>query len=161
MATDPAGAEANPAGHAATDPAGGSPDPAQDPLYRIGRAAELLGVSVDTVRRWADEGRLATERTGGGQRLVRGADLARMATERAGADGGEDPARTSARNRFGGLVTRVMSDGLMAQVEIQAGPHRVVSLMTRESADELGLVPGTEAVAVVKATTVVVEHPGR
>ena len=133
-----------------------SPDGAT--LYRIGQAAELLGVSADTVRRWADEGRLATVRTAGGQRLVDGAGLALLATER-GDGPGEGRARTSARNRFGGLVTRVVTDELMAQVEIQAGPYRVVSLMTREAAEDMGLAPGVEAVAVVKSTNVVVERP--
>ena len=128
------------------------------PLYRIGHAAELLGVSVDTVRRWADDGHLAVLRTSGGQRLVSGADLARLATERAERPG-ESRARTSARNRFGGLVTRVVADDVMAQVEIQAGPYRVVSLMTREAAEDMGLAPGVEAVAVVKSTNVVVERP--
>ena len=128
------------------------------PLYRIGHAAELLGVSVDTVRRWADDGQLAVVRTSGGQRLVSGADLARLATERA-EHPGESRARTSARNRFGGLVTRVVADDVMAQVEIQAGPYRVVSLMTREAAEDMGLAPGVEAVAVVKSTNVVVERP--
>ena len=113
---------------------------------------------MDTVRRWADEGQLAVVRSTGGQRLVRGADLARMAAERS-EDPGDSRATTSARNRFGGLVTRVVTDELMAQVEIQAGPYRVVSLMTREAAEDLGLAPGTEAVAVVKSTTVVVERP--
>ncbi|MCY4632345.1 MAG: helix-turn-helix transcriptional regulator [bacterium] len=126
--------------------------------YRIGHAAELLGVSVDTVRRWADEGHLAVTRTAGGQRLVNGEDLARLATERAD-NPGEGRSRVSARNRFAGLVTRVRADELMAQVEIQAGPYRVVSLMTREAAEDLGLAAGVEAVAVVKATTVVVERP--
>ncbi len=130
----------------------------QTPLYRIGQAAELLGVSVDTVRRWADEGRLAVVRTTGGQRLVPGADLARLATERADSPG-EGRSRVSARNRFAGLVTRVATDELMAQVEIQAGPYRVVSLMTREAAEDMGLAPGAEATAVVKSTNVVVERP--
>ena len=128
------------------------------PLYRIGHAAELLGVSVDTVRRWADEGDLAVVRTSGGQRLVNGVDLARLATRRADSPA-EGRARVSARNRFGGLVTRVRADELMAQVEIQAGPYRVVSLMTREAAEDMGLTPGVEAVAVVKSTNVVVERP--
>lgn len=128
------------------------------PLYRLGRAAELLGVSVDTVRRWADEGQLAAVRSAGGQRLVDGADLARLATQLA--DGpAESRSRTSARNRFSGLVTRVAADELMAQVEIQAGPFRVVSLMTREAAEDLGLAPGAEAVAVVKSTNVIIERP--
>lgn len=144
-----AGGERDAAGTAASQPA---------PLYRIGHAAELLGVSVDTVRRWADEGQLAVVRSAGGQRLVRGADLARIATERS-EHPGDGRATTSARNRFGGLVTRVVTGELMAQVEIQAGPYRVVSLMTREAAEDLGLTPGVEAVAVVKSTTVVVERP--
>ena len=130
------------------------------PLYRIGQAAELLGVSVDTVRRWADDGHLAVVRTTGGQRLVPGEDLARLATERADSPG-EGRSRVSARNRFTGLVTRVVTDELMAQVEIQAGPYRVVSLMTREAAEDMDLAPGIEAVAVVKSTNVVVERPGR
>ncbi len=128
--------------------------------YRVGQAAELLGVSVDTVRRWADEGRLGTVRTSGGQRMVDGEDLARLAREVA-----ETPAEPeaivgrSARNRFAGIVTRVLADTVAAQVEIQAGPHRIVSLMTREAVDELGLRPGMLAVASVKSTSVVIEVP--
>ncbi len=124
----------------------------------MGQAADLLGTSVDTVRRWTDEGLLAVVRSSGGQRLVDGADLARLAAERAERPD-DDRARVSARNRFAGLVTRVVTEGLMAQIEIQAGPHRVVSLMTREAAEELGLAPGVEAAAVVKSTNVVVERP--
>ena len=127
--------------------------------FRIGQAAELLGVSVDTVRRWADGGRLAIERTSGGQRMVAGAELARFAAELAASPHADDQAVLSARNRFTGLVTRVERDGVVAQVEIQAGPHRIVSLMTREAADELGLEPGVLAVAAVKSTNVVVERP--
>ncbi len=129
-------------------------------LYRLGQAAELLGVSVDTVRRWADEGRLATARTAGGQRMVDGEDLARLARDVA-----ETPTEPeaivgrSARNRFAGIVTRVLADTVAAQVEIQAGPHRIVSLMTREAVDELGLRPGMLAVASVKSTSVVIEVP--
>lgn len=128
--------------------------------YRIGQAAELLGVSTDTVRRWADSGRLRTRRTEGGRRMIDGADLARFAVELA--ERAEEPdavAARSARNRFPGIVTRVVKDKVAAQVEMQAGPHRVVSLMTREAADELGLAPGVLAVAAVKATNVVVEIP--
>lgn len=128
--------------------------------FRIGQAAELLGVSADTVRRHADEGRLPSRRTPGGHRVVDGAALAELAVRTADSP---DPGRivgASARNRFTGLVTRVVRDGVMAQVEIQAGPHRVVSLMTREAADELELEPGVLGVAVVKATTVIVEVPG-
>lgn len=127
--------------------------------YRPGQVAELLGVSVDTVRRWADSGRLLTRRTAGGQRLIDGADLARFLVEEARAVEPEVIVAQSARNRFSGIVTRVVKDTVTAQVEIQAGPHRVVSLMTREAADELGLAPGVLAVASVKATNVVVELP--
>jgi molybdopterin-binding protein len=126
--------------------------------YRPGHAAALLGVSVDTVRRWADEGRLATTRTEGGHRLVDGRDLARLLTE---LPSPVEPAGLvqSARNRFTGIVTRIERDGLTALVEIQSGAHRVVSLITREGADELGLEPGDLAVAAVKATSVIVERP--
>jgi molybdopterin-binding protein len=127
---------------------------------RIGQAAELLGVSADTVRRWADDGRLPIRRTTGGQRLVDGAALAELAVEQAYAPEPGAIVSESARNRFTGIVTRVVKDRVAAQVEIQAGPHRVVSLMTREAADELGLEPGALAVAAVKATSVVVEVPG-
>jgi molybdopterin-binding protein len=124
---------------------------------RIGQAAALLGVSPDTVRRWADSGRVATTRTEGGHRLVDGRDLARVATELGERPEPEVFVAQSARNRFTGLVTRVVKDSVMAQVDIQAGPFRVVSLMSREAADELGLEPGVVAVAAVKATNVVVE----
>jgi molybdopterin-binding protein len=127
--------------------------------YRMGQAAELLGVSVDTVRRWADDGRLQTTRTSGGQRLVDGAALARLSLQLAETPEPETIVGQSARNRFTGIVTRVVKDKVTAQVEIQAGPYRVVSLMTREAADELALAPGVLAVAAVKATNVVVELP--
>ena len=127
---------------------------------RIGQAAELLGVSADTVRRWADDGRLPTRRTSGGQRMVDGAALAALAVEQAKTPEAGAIVGQSARNRFTGIVTRVVKDKVAAQVEIQAGPHRVVSLMTREAADELGLEPGALAVAAVKATNVVIEVPG-
>ena len=127
--------------------------------YKLGRAAELLGVSVDTLRRWADAGRVATERTSGGHRTVEGVELARLATEFAKAQEPEFIAARSARNRFAGIVTDVTKDGVMAQVEMRAGPYRVVSLMSREAADELGLAPGVLAVAAIKATNVVVELP--
>lgn len=127
---------------------------------RIGQAAELLGVSADTVRRWADDGRLPTRRTTGGQRIVEGAALAALAVEQAKTPEAGAIVGQSARNRFTGIVTRVVKDKVAAQVEIQAGPHRVVSLMTREAADELGLEPGALAVAAVKATNVVIEVPG-
>jgi molybdopterin-binding protein len=129
--------------------------------YRIGEVAELLGVSVDTVRRWADNGRLGARRTEGGQRLVDGAALAEFVRGLQHAPERDEVVARSARNRFPGIVTRVVKDGVVAQVELQAGPHRVVSLMTREAADELGLVPGVLAVAAVKATNVVVELPSQ
>src|SRR3954451_21578341 len=127
------------------------------PSYRIGQAAELLGVSVDTVRRWVDTGQLRATRTEGGRRLIDGAALAKFAIEVTHEREDDVVVGRSARNRFPGIVTNVVKDKVAAQVEIQAGPHRVVSLMTREAADELGLAPGVLAVAVVKATNVVVE----
>ena len=125
----------------------------------MGQAAELLGVSVDTVRRWADAGELPTKRTGGGQRLIDGVALASFAVARNKAlTEAEVNSAGSARNRFTGIITRVVRDTVMAQIEIQSGNHRVVSLITREAADELGLEPGVLAVAVVKATNVTVER---
>jgi molybdopterin-binding protein len=123
----------------------------------MGEAAELLGVSVDTVRRWVDAGRLAAERDDHGHRSVAGTDLAAFA--RSLADD-PDPAsrRSSARNRLRGIVTAITRDAVMAQVDIQAGPFRVVSLMSREAVDELGLDVGSTATAVIKSTTVVVER---
>ena len=129
------------------------------PEYRSGQVAALLGVSADTVRRWLDGGRIPSRRTGAGTRVVDGADLARFLVESAAAPGHEPIVAQSARNRFPGIVTKVVKDTVMAHVEIQAGPHRVVSLMSREAADELGLAPGMIAVAAVKATNVVVEVP--
>ena len=132
--------------------------------FRIGEAARLLGVSPDTVRRWADAGRLTTCRTTGGHRTIAGPDLARLSQDLA-AEAAEaaskqaDGSALPARNRFTGLVTQVVRDGVMAQVEIQAGPHRVVSLLSAEAVDDLSLEPGVLAVAVVKATNVVVERP--
>ncbi|MEP6464321.1 MAG: TOBE domain-containing protein [Frankiaceae bacterium] len=129
--------------------------------FRIREAAELLGVSDDTVRRWADAGRLPTV-TADGRLAVDGVALARFAEELAAAAERPPPRPVvgeSARNRLTGLVTKVIRDTVMAQVEIQAGPFRVVSLMSREAADELALEPGCLAVASVKATNVVVEVP--
>ncbi len=127
--------------------------------FLVSEAASLLGVSDDTVRRWADAGRLPLVRGESGRMVVEGVDLAAMAQELAGeaADGGG----ISARNRLRGIVTRVIKDTVMAQVELQAGPFRVVSLISREAADELGLEVGVLAVANVKATNVVIERPER
>jgi molybdopterin-binding protein len=127
----------------------------------MGQAAELLGVSPDTVRRWTDAGRLPTLRTRGGHRRINGAALADFAASLAADHHPPAILSESARNRFTGLVTRVVRDTVMAQVEIQAGPFRVVSLLSREAADELGLAPGVLAVASVKATNVVVELPAQ
>ncbi|GAA3155877.1 helix-turn-helix transcriptional regulator [Planomonospora alba] len=126
--------------------------------FRISEAAALLGVSADTVRRWVDAGRLAARRDEHGHRAIAGPDLAAFARAQAARDehGGST---SSARNRFRGIVTEVVKDTVMAQVEIAAGPFRVVSLMSRRAADELALEPGVVAVAVVKSTTVVVEVP--
>jgi molybdopterin-binding protein len=129
--------------------------------YRIGQAADLLGVSPDTVRRWADSGRLRASVGPGGRRLFDGVELANFALELAGEQRTEQPRAQSARNRFVGIVTKVVKDKVAAQVEIQAGPHRFVSLITREAVDDLGLVPGMVVDAVVKATNVGVEIPAQ
>ncbi len=131
--------------------------------YRIAEAAELLGISDDTMRRWIDAGRIATDpaATGGGRTTVDGADLARLAEELA-----DHPDRdrtrasaVSARNRLTGIVTKVTRDTVMAQVDLICGPYRMVSLMSAEAALELGLEPGVRAIASVKSTNVVVERP--
>jgi molybdopterin-binding protein len=132
------------------------------PHYRISEAAALLGVSDDTVRRLVDDGQLDADTDDAGRKVVDGAALARHAQElatRGAARGTDDGVGRSARNRFTGLVTRVVADGVMAQVELQCGPFRVVSLMSSEAAEELGLEPGSLATAVVKATNVIVETP--
>ena len=131
--------------------------------YKVGQVADLLGVSADTVRRWADAGRLQVERKERGERVIEGAELARFLTETAAANGAANEAEPlvieSARNRFPGIVTKVEVEGLVAVVHIQAGPHRITSLMTREAAEDLGIQPGDLAVGVVKSTNVVVEVP--
>jgi len=119
-------------------------------LMRIGAAAEVIGVSVDTLRRWDRDGRVATERRGG-RRFLPVSEVARLRQERG------VPPRSSARNVLDGTVLRVTKDGVMAQVELACGPYRIVSLMSREAADELDLRIGAHARAVIKATTVVVE----
>ncbi len=127
------------------------------PAYKVAEAARLLGVSDDTVRRWIDAG--ALQATGSSPVAIPGEALAARAVELAASAAGATDVLSSARNRFVGLVTRVQRDGLMAQVDIQAGPHRVVSLMSAEAVDELGLEVGSLAAAVVKATNVIVETP--
>ena len=132
------------------------------PVFRIKEAAGLLGVSTDTLRRWADGGRIETTTDAAGRLAVDGVELARLAQSLAAAAHhaeGSMVVAHSVRNRFSGLVSRVTRDTVMAQVEIQAGPHRFVSLLSREAADELGLEPGMLAVASVKATNVSVEIP--
>tara|TARA_B110000438_G_scaffold250858_1_gene254937 strand:+ start:849 stop:1238 length:390 start_codon:yes stop_codon:yes gene_type:complete len=126
--------------------------------FRIGEAAQLLGVSTDTVRRWADSGRLSIQRTEGGHRLIEGVELAKLAQEFSEPREGETTI-LSARNRFTGLITRVVADGVMAQIELQAGPYRIVSLISAEAAKELELKPGVLAAAAIKATNVVIERP--
>lgn len=122
--------------------------------------AELFGVSDDTVRRWADSGQLTAVRDGGGRKAVDGVELAAFAKSQANATPDPSLVDRSARNRFVGLVTDVVSDQVMAQVEVQCGPHRVVSLMSTEAVHELGLEPGVLAVAIVKSTQVIIETPG-
>ncbi len=126
---------------------------------RIGEVADLLGVSADTVRRLADDGVLATARSDGGHRTFDGADVARHLAAQRSRSPQAAVAQRSARNRFDGVVTAVERDGVAATVELQAGPHRLLALLTREAVDELGLEPGVRASASVKATNVVVELP--
>lgn len=127
--------------------------------YRIGEAAALMGVSADTLRRWVDSGRLTAERDEQGRRIIPGPALAAFARELSRGTDREGKGVSSARNRFTGIVTEVILGDVSAQVEIQAGPFRVVSMISRESAEELGLEPGVTAVAVIKSTNVVVEKP--
>ena len=138
---------------------GRSRDAADPRPLRMGQVAPMLGVSVDTLRRWADEGRLATVRSRGGQRLVDASEVSRLQAERRGGLVDRPIVAQSARNRFEGIVTRVERDRVAAVVEVQAGPHRLVSLMTAEAVVELGLEVGDAVVCVVKATNVVVEVP--
>jgi molybdopterin-binding protein len=128
--------------------------------YRIADAARLLGVSDDTVRRWVNSGTLAVTKDQAGHQVIDGGDLAARAKQIAVLP--EDPSgiASSARNRFVGLVTEVVSDTVMSQLEMQCGPYRLVSLMSTEAVRDLGLVPGSLAVAVVKSTMVIVETPG-
>lgn len=128
------------------------------PAYRISEAAELLGVSDDTVRRWIDTGKLSTV-DGAGPLHVPGAELAAFALALSDQPDDERRTHSSARNQFRGLVTRVVADTVMAQVELVCGPYRVVSLMSAEAATELGLEPGVTAIASIKSTNVVIEKP--
>jgi len=127
--------------------------------FRIADAARLLGVSDDTARRWAESGKFATTNDEAGRLAVEGAELARFATTLNDPLDAGPAVQASARNRLVGIVTRVIRDTVMAQVELQCGGHRVVSLMSREAADELGLEPGVLAIASIKSTNVVVELP--
>ncbi|HSL97624.1 MAG TPA: helix-turn-helix transcriptional regulator [Candidatus Deferrimicrobiaceae bacterium] len=126
---------------------------------RIGEAAEMLGVSVETLRRWERGGRIEARRTAGGQRVVRLEAVQRLLAERRRSVADRPIRAQSARNRFSGVVTRIEKDRVAAVVEVQAGAHRLVSLMTAEAVDDLGLRIGDAAVCVVKATNVIVEVP--
>ena len=137
------------------------PDTSNDALLRLGQAAEILQVSVDTLRRWEAEGRLRMERSAGGQRMVPVAEVTRLFAERRAGAPERPIVGGSARNRLPGIVTRIEKDRVAAVVEIMAGPHRMVSLMTAEAVDDMDLRVGDEAVAVVKATNVVIEIPAR
>ena len=125
----------------------------------MGQAAEMLGVSIETLRRWETDGRLRMERSDGGQRLIEIDEVARLLEERRKASTDRPIVAQSARNRFPGIVSRVERDGVAAVVEVIAGPHRMVSLMTAEAVDELDLKVGDEEVCVVKSTNVIVEIP--
>jgi molybdopterin-binding protein len=131
--------------------------PATARSIRLGHAAEMLQVSVETLRRWGSEGRLRMERSEGGQRLVPIAEVTRLLAQKRRQALDRPIVAASARNRFPGIVTRIEKDRVAAVVEVIAGPHRMVSLMTAEAVDELGLQVGDEAVCVVKATNVIVE----
>ena len=128
---------------------------------RVGQAAEMLQVSVETLRRWESEGRLRMDRSAGGQRIVPIDEVTRLLAERRSLAQDRPIVAGSARNRFPGIVTRIEKDRIAAVVEVIAGPHRMVSLMTAEAVDEMGLKVGDEAVCVVKATNVIVEVPSR
>jgi molybdopterin-binding protein len=138
----------------------GKPPRAQ-PALRVGQAAEMLQVSIETVRRWETEGRLRTERSTGGQRLVPISEVTRLLAAKRAQALDRPIVAGSARNRFPGIVTRIEKDKVAAVVEVIAGPHRMVSLMTAEAVDEMRLKVGDEAVCVVKATNVIVEVAAR
>ncbi|MFI5614231.1 molybdopterin-binding protein [Amycolatopsis sp. NPDC051903] len=129
------------------------------PQYRISEAAKLLGISDDTLRRQIDAGAVAATKDHAGRSVIEGADLAELAQHQAEPVRDPSPVLRSARNRLVGLVTHITADTVMAQVELQCGRERVVSLMSTEAVRDLGLVPGSLAVAIIKSTTVVVETP--
>ena len=131
----------------------------QGTWLRVGQAAEMLGVSVETLRRWETEGRIQMERSEGNQRVIEVGEVTRLLAEKRRSAGTRPIVAQSARNRFPGIVTRIEKDRVAAVVEVMAGPHRLVSLMTAEAVDDLGLEVGKEAVCVVKATNVIVEIP--
>ena len=133
--------------------------PDREQALRIGQAAELLGVGIDTLRRWEMSHKLRVIRTSGGQRIVPILEVSRLLAERRRGTADRPIVAQSARNRFVGIVTRVERDGVAAVVEVLAGPHRLVSLMTAEAVDELDLTIGLEVVCVVKSTNVIVEIP--
>ena len=133
----------------------------RDTLLRVGQASEMLGITVETLRRWEADGRVAMTRSGGGQRMVPITEVTRLMAERRAQSPERPIVGGSARNRLHGIVTRIEKDRVAAVVEIMAGPHRMVSLMTAEAVDDMDLRVGDEAVAVVKATNVVVEIPAR
>ena len=135
--------------------------PRSQPALRVGQAAEMLQVSIETLRRWETDGRIRTERSSGGQRLVPIAEVTRLLADKRAQALDRPIVAGSARNRFPGIVTRIEKDRVAAVVEVIAGPHRMVSLMTAEAVDEMGLKVGDEAVCVVKATNVIVEVAAR
>jgi molybdopterin-binding protein len=130
-----------------------------DQVVRVGQAAEMLGVTVETLRRWEADGRVTLGRTAGGQRIVPLSQVTRLLAERRRTGPDRTTVARSARNQFSGVVTRVERDRVAAVVEVLAGPHRIVSLMTAEAVDELGLAVGDEAICIVKATNVIIEVP--
>ncbi|HUG85343.1 MAG TPA: helix-turn-helix transcriptional regulator [Euzebya sp.] len=130
-----------------------------DEVLRVGQAAAVLGVSIDTVRRWGEDGTITVQRSDGGQRLIPVAEVHRILADRGGQPPGPPIIASSARNQMPGIVTGVVADAAAAVVEVQAGPFRLVSLMTAESVRDLGLAPGSQVVASVKSTNVVIGLP--
>ncbi|HEX7658927.1 MAG TPA: TOBE domain-containing protein [Pseudonocardiaceae bacterium] len=131
------------------------------PQFRFSEVARLLAVSDDTVRRWVDSGLLHSGVDSAGRKVIDGAELAQFAKAQAVDIADPSDVSRSARNRFVGLVTEIITDRVMAQVELQCGPHRVVSLISSEAVRDLGLEVGSLAVAVIKSTNVVIETPGK